>query len=371
VRRRRDSGYFVLWALVALATPARADELPEGAVVVLGEVDDARTLAAARDAGGARFRADRFEAASPDAPDAPTELVGTLRERYLDADFLRCLARLSDSALDRWRLLEEGHREAFAEVAVFGAACAHGAADEALARGLLESAVIAAVDLAPHLPVTNPEFQALAASVRDAASERGRARLTLTTRPSGAHVIIDGGAVECRATPCELSLVPGEHVLLIRRLGAAPRIVRQAVREDMELALRLDPAPADELRAQLGEAIHAEMAPDAAPFVRAVASAVGARVVVIAWRADGRAHALVYDRALSRVVARTSVEGDDPTTAVRATVVEWRGVVEPTPLYAEPLFWAGIAGVTTVTAIVVYLLVSPPEPRHDIVFRAR
>jgi hypothetical protein len=176
----------------------------------------------------------------------------------------------------------------------------------------------------------------------------------------------------CPATPCDLAVLAGEHVITVERLGYARRTVQRTLEGAADLRLALDPAPAPEQRAQLGAALAAGEDPDGPRFVRAAAMAFGARLVVVARPGGDGASASLYDRARGRIVARTTVDrADQAPAAIRSVIAEWRGITEPTPLLEEPLFWVGAGVVALATGIVVYLLVNPGEPRHDIVFFTR
>jgi len=183
---------------------------------------------------------------------------------------------------------------------------------------------------------------------------------------------VDGGAQRCRATPCDLAVPPGQHVITVAQLGYARRTVQRTLAADTGLRLALDPAPGPEQRAQLDAALADGQDPDGPRFVRAVGMAFGARVVVVVRPSGEGASASLYDRARNRILARTTVDRvDEAPAAVRSVIAEWRGITEPTPLLEEPLFWLGAGAVALATGIIVFLLVSPGDPRHDIVFFTR
>lgn len=352
---------------------ARADAPPAGVVVVVGAADAAQALAAAEASGGAAWRLERLVAAAPRSePEPPRAALESLRAAYLEADFLRCLTRLQDPELAVPHLLEAGHRAAAAQAGVFGAACAFGAQDAALARGLLESVFVAELDPTEALGVTTPDFQALAESVRVRVIEAARVAVTIRTRPSRASVQVDGGSTRCAATPCVLSLLAGEHVLSIGRLGYSTRVVRERFEQTTARALSLDPASETVVRSQLADTLAGGRSPGEIEISRAAASAFEVRVVVVAWSERDRVHAAVYDRARDGILARISSDGSTASaSAVRSVVSEWRGITEPTPLYAEPLFWATTIGVAVLTGLTMYLLLRPGDTRYDIVFTAR
>lgn len=360
--------------LVATVFPvvARADAPPEGVVLCIDAQDGAAALAAARRAGGARWRVETIESPTPAPPVAPPDAPAEdLRAAYLEADFLRCLARLSDPALDSDALLEAGHRDAAASVGLFGAACAFGAGDVELARGMFARLQIGELDTTEDLAVTSPDFQALAEQVRSEVVELTRIRLNVRTRPARAQVIIDGGSHRCEATPCTVTLLPGQHVVQITRLGHAQRVLREVFEVDARRTLSLDPAPAGTVRQQLAEVLARPGGnPGAIDVARAAAAAFGARVVTVAFHDTDRSRAVVYDRARDRLVSQVAVSGGDGVArAVDSAIAEWRGATEPTPLLAEPLFWVGTIGAAVAAGITVFLLVRPGEVRNDIVFR--
>jgi hypothetical protein len=87
---------------------------------------------------------------------------------------------------------------------------------------------------------------------------------------------------------------------------------------------------------------------------------------------DERIHAIAYDRARERIVARISVgRSEGARMAVRAVVREWYGIEAPTPLYREPWLWVGTVGAAAAAAVTVFLLTRPPEKQHDVVFGFR
>ncbi len=361
----------VVLAAVMLPGVVHADDEPEprGVVVTIGEDDGAVALGAAREAGGAVWRPAAIAATNPPPVPGPEAAVEALRGFYLDADFLRCLSQLNDRTLDRTALLSNGHLDAAAAVGIYGGACALGAADTDLAASLLREVAVAELPATAALEVVSPDVQRVAEEERRAVAEADRVTVRVTSQPAGAAVAVDGGGRRCAATPCELSLTPGEHVFVVEALGFARRTERRDMREDASLELALDPAPSDVVTNQLAHALGREVPPDDALFVRATSRAFGARLVVLSFERGGRHHAALYDRASGHIVAEASVANDEgPEVAVGSVVNEWRGQVESTPFYQHPLFWIATVGAAIAAGVIVFLVVAPPDPRHDIVF---
>lgn len=356
------------------ATRAQDETIP-GVVVSIGDADGPAAAAAARDAGGATWSLERLRASPRVASRPPDDAVANLRDAYLAADFLRCLSATQAPELDVGALLAGAHRESVAAVTVFGAACALGAGDPEQAIRALRRAYAAELDVGDALAVTSPEVQTLAEEVRLALAARSRVDVAIATRPPGADVSVDGGGTTCAPTPCRVSLRPGVHNVAVTRLGYRPRHAVEVVDEDRQIVLALDPAPAALARTQLAAALAGGMAPDDVSFARAAADAFEARVVAISRGSVDRAHAAVFDRARDRVLARVAASGDNATaSSIRAAILEWRGLTEPTPLHQEPLLWVLVgAGVLVAAAVGVlaYVLTRPPERRYDLVFFVR
>jgi hypothetical protein len=299
---------------------------------------------------------------------APDDAVAALRGFYLEADFLRCLSQLSDRRLDRKALVAAGHLEAAAAVFVFGGACALGAEDADLAETLFDELAVLELPASGPLEVVSPDVQQLAEARRQAIAREDRVTMRLTTRPAGAALAVDG-VHRCNATPCEVSLPPGEHVVVIEALGYVPRTEPRLIDANLTIELALDPAPSGVARRQLAHALHGDVSPDGALFIRAASRALGARLAVVVFARERRLHAAIYDRRSDRVVAESSVSGEDGVElAVRTVVSEWRGETEPTPVYRSPWFWIATIGAAAIAGVIVGLIVIPPEPRHDVVF---
>ncbi|HJK97409.1 MAG TPA: PEGA domain-containing protein [Polyangiaceae bacterium LLY-WYZ-14_1] len=338
-------------------------------------------LAAAREVGGARFRGERLGLEG--RPGTPREAAAArrraisaraaeVRRRYFEADFLGCLATLGRPDAQVERALDLGEREAAAALAVFGAGCALGAGDEASARDRLRFLVTAELDPAPLARVA-PELQALAEEVTAAGMARARRPVAIDSDPDRARVIVDGRPAGCE-TPCRRDLLVGPHRLRLERLGRVPRRSSLDVPPPppgggdgapVALVLALDPAPAALVRDQLDDRVADGARLDGPALAQAASEAFGARVAVFVWREDGRVFAAIYDRGLGRVVARTS-DASAPV-AVRAAVSEWRGVVTPRPLVAEPWFWGSVVGAAVAVGLTVFFVTRPERERFDVV----
>lgn len=359
---------FVVLGCMIAAPSTRAQDVLLGAIVRVGEADGPAALAGAREAGGARWRlvSPVLGAEPSNAP--PTDALQRIHDRdYLEGSFATCLTALQAPELDVSSLLSAGHRDAAGHALLLAGACALLAGDEPLARRRVASAAIADVPLGQS-ERTTPEFQQL---VED---ETARVRtlpsytIALKTDPENAQVRVDG-ADSCQA-PCTLSLREGNHLLRLERPGSVPRDVSLEVSSDRTLELRLDPAPAPLMRQQLADAIGAGPL-DRVEVAELAASAHGARVVVLLERRGARVAAALFDRGLHRFVARVADDTARTRVAVHQLVDEWRGIVEPTPVYRRASFWlllaAGVIVVGAAVGVSVWRLTLDPRVTNEFV----
>lgn len=353
-----------LWLLCSWPALAAADEpLPPGVLVAIDRAEGQAGLRGLEEAGGATWELETLTARSPEAAPPPEEAIAELRRRYVYGEFLRCVAALQEPPLDVDALLDAGLREAADQVLVFGAACAFGGDDLASAERLLRRAQAAELPLAA-LGETTPETQAFAERVL--ANAPPIRRIRLESSPVGAQIRLDGRD-RCPLTPCDLSARAGPHRLHLELLGFESRALTLQLDADLSRTVALAPASGPELVTQLE---HALTLPSAAEgggqlaIARVAAEAYGARVVVLL-RRDGDAHvAVVYDRSRERFVSTVR-----DTSAERATYLasqEWRGIVEPRPVWRQPLFWTLVVGAAGVAAVIVWLAVRPPERTYSI-----
>jgi hypothetical protein len=233
----------------------------------------------------------------------------------------------------------------------------------------LRRAFVSELVTAASMRGTRPDFQELAEKVRSDLLSRPRVRIVVQTRPSGARLVVDGGAQRCARTPCTILLLRGEHRLAVERLGYARRTVRREFGRSTKLKLTLDAAAASDARDQLAVALAAGRDPGTPEFARVASAAFGGQVVVLAWRSGRQGHAILYDRRRKGIVARVSVRGrhESLEAAVRSVVQEWRGS-EPRPFYTKPIFYVAVAGAAAVTGIVLYFALRPETKHYDIVF---
>ncbi len=358
-----------------MSATGEEEELPLGTVVVLEELEEGAAFEGARSAGGASWRLERLDAREAPATEPPQEALGHIERLYAEADFLRCLTAVQGEELGLDILLEHEDRGSAAQVAVYSAACAHGAGDGELARARLRRALIAGLEVSDLLAETTPEFQLLAEQVEREVGVAGRVTLTLTTNPTGARIWMDGVEATCAEPGCTLEVRRGEHVFVARRIGYLPRTERMRIEDDVERELSLDPAPAEVQLEQLGEELATGAAPDRTDLARAAADGFGSRVVVLLWTEEELVRAALYDRSLERFVSRASCDGSTTAlrTALHALVQEWRGETEPTPLARRPAFWIVTLGVATVvgvaTGLIVWGVTQPEVEVHDLVFQ--
>lgn len=356
-----------------LADTAHADDEVPAVIVIIsqdaGTGDDTDELrGVAQEVGGASWSVQPITPAAGAGTRGSARELQRLRERYLEADFLGCLATLQQPALRHERLLEAGEASDAGWVGTLGAACAYGAGDEDLAQRLLTPLFSAEIDLAGALRITTPDFQDLAERVRQQTQHESRVTLTVTTSPDTASVTLDGFRA-CDARPCRFDVFPGEHYITASALGHQDRTIRQVVSEARTTQLSLDRASAEETRTQLAAALVQGTPPDAPEWMESASHAYASRVAVSLYQASDQAVAALYDRGLSRVVARASMNGSDGRQlALRSVVEEWQGIVEPTSVFEQPLFWVGAGAALAATVAVVLIVLTPQDPTHALVF---
>ena len=297
-----------------------------------------------------------------DAPAAPARLdaLDALRAAYRSAAFLRCLARLRDPSLDLRALTLASRHEAAATVAVLGAACLFKADEPAGARALIDRA------LGYGLPVEGalseapaPDVQRFLEEARLASAEAPRHPVRIRSAPPDARVEVDGRAA-CEATPCELDLRAGEHLLRLTRFGHLPRVLRPVVRGPLRLAPALDEAPAEVLLEELAARARRGLALTTPQLFETLAEGFGGSLIALA-RGSEDGLAAVYDADLGRIVARLEVDEEaELATALDAALASWRDEVDP-PLWRRGEFWAVLAAVAlTGAATAIAFSVQPP-----------
>ncbi|MBK6848851.1 MAG: hypothetical protein IPG96_15385 [Proteobacteria bacterium] len=298
-----------------------------------------------------------------------------LREAYFEADFLRCLGMLQRPDLSFERFLERGAGASASTAGVFAAGCAHGADNVELARQLLARLFNHELDVTATLRLMRPDFQRLAEEVRRGFRTQRRVTWLVRTVPVAAEASVDGGVRRCSPTPCSVDVLPGQHVVVLRRLGYAARAVWHDSSAGTIVNASLDEAARPEATEQLVDALARGADPGRPELGRLAATAYGASVVVLAWRGKRAGHAALFDRHVGRVVSRVSVVDPKRTSsaasadkAVRAAIDEWRGSTMPPPVYKRPLFWGAVVGAAAATGTIVYLLLRSAQPEYEMVF---
>lgn len=358
----------VFFALLVFVLPARADKAPAkplARLVLVGGLDAQTALRGAQEAGGARWGVMRLEPRLAPSGPKPAAQLKRLRQLYLEADFVGCLAHMQRPALALDDLLARGQREAAAQTAILGAACAHDAGDADLAKRLL-SRVLVAEFATTALAETKPAVQKLMETMQAARRNEARVPLVLKTHPAGAEVSIDGQSMGCAKTPCKATLRKGRHLVVLRKLGHLSRRLVIELDERLERKISLDPAPAKEARVQLANHLAAGHALDGVEVAATAAEAAEARVVLLVQSKQRQLRASLFDRKLRRIVSRASLPEEPGALArgVRAVIEEWREAVEPTPLWKRPLFWGITVGAAAATAVTVFFLTRPTEKHY-------
>lgn len=356
-------------ALRSFTVAAQEDAELDGTVVTVGEVPVQPTLEGAAEAGGANWRGENVtpRAAVPSA--APDAEIDELRASWTDADFSSCLAKARAEALDPARLFKRGHRDAAAAVLVLSAGCALGAGDRELAASFLTRAIHAELDIAPLVGAMTMDIQRVAEELIAAAQRTPRVTLSIQTVPADAVVSIDGRS--CPASPCVMELLPGEHVVVGRRIGHLPRVQPMVVTENETRVLTLDPAAPDMQRQQLEQGLAADLSPADVNVLRTASSAFGTPLLVTAWqRGDGYRLAL-FDRRLGEqgsLVAQARSDGspDALQRSAHRLVDEWRDL-QPRSILRSPWFWIGAALIVGGAVSAAVLLSREPERTYTLV----
>ena len=361
------------WFPGGMGQSAESEDLPVGLVLVVGNTPVRDLLQLANKTGRARWQGQNIEPMTRiETPPGIAKAVASLRRRYYQADFLRCLGMLQQPELSLDRLLEHDYRAEATQVAITAAACAHGAGQPELARDLLRRLLIQQVDLSGALGKLRPDFQKLVEQVRSAVQKLPAVVLTIDSRPQGARVSLDGGAQHCEATPCQRRVIVGEHLVAVQRLGYARRTARQSIGQAARVLVSLDTVDAAQAKQQLARNVGRGRDPGRVELARLAALAFGAQVVALVWNRDKTASVVVYDRNKQRIVSRVSVAGAPPQNAhaaLRAALREWYGATREKPFYARPVFYLTTAGVAVITGLVMYFVLRSDPAQQDIVFR--
>jgi hypothetical protein len=371
--RRRAAAVLVIGS--AMLVPARGDPADDpSAVVMIGRLHAEGAL----DAAGVEVpRHWRLETLLPRAAvEEPTIVqIDTLARTYRDADFLRCLNRISH-APDPEQLLQLGHREEAGRAGTLAAACALGAGDEERARDLLRRLSARELVEPAMLRGTTPAFQRIADEERQAAQRRGWVAVDVRSEPDGAAIHVNG-VRRCQAAPCRVHLLRGEHVLVAKKLGHRSRTLTPVFDADRTVTMKLDPASADETRQQLAAALGAGADPSGPEITHAAASAFGVGLLVLVWNRDWQVHAAAYE-AGSSTMTHVAVDGGEATPrAVAAALHGWRATNGP-PVRADRvsismprnlMFWLVGVAVAFASIALAFRLHRSRQVRHGVAYR--
>ena len=356
----------------ALALPARGDPADDpSAIVVIGALPPEGALAAAGDVVPGHWRLETLAPRAVAEGTADTELA-VLAQTYREADFLRCLARI-DHALDPEQLLQLGHRDEAAQAGTLAAACALGAGEEGHARDLLRRLSVREL-IEPHLlRGTTPAFQRIADEERQAAQRRGWVVVDVRSEPDGASIHVNG-VKRCPAAPCRVHLLRGEHVLVAHKLGHRSRTLTPVLEGDHAVTIQLDPASADETRAQLVTALASGADPSGVEISQATASAFGVGLLVLVWTRNLQVHAAAY-QAGSTTLTHVAVDGREGTPrAIAAALHGWRAQGSPRgggasiSSFREIAFWSWGVAVAFASVALAFRL-HRSKVRHGVAYR--
>ncbi|MDX2022595.1 MAG: PEGA domain-containing protein [Deltaproteobacteria bacterium] len=360
-------------AVLAMCAP-RVFAVPPGGVVVGVDVDLPRLQEALAATDDGQWQVVRLVPAAPPGPRDVQPKLRALWGAYVEADFLRCLALIQDADLSLDRLIEEGQRQAATQAAIVGAACAHGAGSKPLAQQITRKLLAFELDAGETLRRTPPEFQREVQRARQQLEEQGRVTIKVRAVPETSRVELDGRPA-CVATPCDVNVLAGEHVLVAKHLGFRQRALPIVLGAPQTVTLALDEGNAADTQEQLARALGETR--DVAAFanegdtLRAATQAWSVRVALLLWNHEGRFYGVLYDRALNKRWSQMVVDSGPASarTLSHILIEEWKGVVVPKPFYKHPLFWLSSAVGVALVGGLVWWAAQPQEVKHIAVFR--
>lgn len=303
---------------------------------------------------------------SPTAPsdDGDASTFALVRAAYVDADFEACIQALGeptrvDDALGRRR------RPVAARLAFWRAACAFAAGDEPTATRVVERMATMRLPIPSDVELASPTFERLLAEVYATVAARAPVEARFDATSSGSVVVDD---LDRCATPCALSLPPGEHVVRFEGPGSTPLHVTARF---PGAPLRLEPSPASPTLAaeQWSARVASGADPEDAVSLRLLARAIRARhLVLLTPEAPELRGALVID---GRRITRAAREGELEASLeplLRELLVEGAVLEPPPPLWRRPGLWVGVVLTAAVVATVTALLVREPPTRTEFGF---
>lgn len=348
---------------------------PSTGVVVVGEDDLAEEdiLEAASSNNEVEWRVERILPTSAPSRPTPSAELEAARGAYLEADFPTCLEGLENPLLAHEDTLAHGQIEVAIEVGVLRAACHLGIGNGDQARGALRDLYTRELDPATALEGTTIDVRSLAAQVRVEVTSGTRHAVTFRSTPPGAQVTIDGGSNQCARTPCRVTLIAGEHQITADLLGHEMISRSLAVEEDRELNLALAPATSEDARSQLANTLATDASPGRVDVARTALIAFPSDLLVLTWENESESHAMMYDELRQQMLSAVVPSGVGSLARVVGEVVtEWEqdaGIRRPLPRWAWPVTGVGLGVMAVGVALMVWMLVSPPEPnvQYDLV----
>lgn len=318
----------------------------------------------------------------PPAPPASSaaELEARLsraRTAYVETlDFDACRAELAEPRLVV-EALEAGERALGSRLLFWRAACELAAGDAASASETTARMASARLRVPEGADLASPRVEALIAESVSTLDAQPRATVSFTSEPIGAAIAIDGESASC-TTPCDLTLLAGEHVVhasLDGRVSTSERVVlaagtTTAWRGDLQQA-----SPDLALTQWTNRYAHTADV-ESWPSLRLLSLALRARELsfVSASRVEG---ALLLRAALAvddvrPLRAERRVDDAEAAAGLRALLLDLfreAGITPPTPLYEEPLFWIAVVGAAAVAAGVSFAVAYQPGVETTLVLR--
>ncbi len=303
------------------------------------------------------------------------ERLATARTRYIEADFEGCEQALRGESLET-ALLGDTRRNTVGRLLLWRIACDVGAAETSRARRTADRFAAYDLEIPRDVEAVTPEVEALLGEAMTAASEGPRASLHLASDPTGATVAIDGRPAACN-TPCDLDLVPGDHVVRLYAAGSQPVVQRLKVSPEGERrTLSLPPAAPVEVARQWAIRYATSPAIDSADSVRLLSRAVRAqRLILITAEGDEALRlrgVLSLDERISARSERDTTRAKIPQVApalLEDLLVQGQVVAPPKPLVRRWGFWLALglsaAGAATITAIAL----DRDPPRTEVRFQ--
>lgn len=301
------------------------------------------------------------------------------RRAYVEADFDRC-ATLTTRDEAFYTALRHGARTLVARALLWRAACLRSLSRLEEAREEARLLAVLEMEMPEDAAQLAPEVESAVSEERARAASQVRASLLVRATPARALAVwIDGRDARC-LTPCNLSLLPGTHDVVLRGAGfadAAQQTHLEASGGELSLLVRRASA---QLAAQQWTNLYASAGarvdePNAELLAQALSTD---RLALLAPVDEGtglRVDGLLVERGRVRARASRGLQARGPSTEGTELLRELlvRGAVLPPtpPLWTRPEFWVvlavGVAGVGTAIGTGIAFYGANPPSTHRVV----